>query len=266
MKLIEATLMARVQALLDARQALPRAQRDGGRPRLQVEPGDGVTDMLIYDEIGFFGVSATDVTASLADVTGDLNVRVNSPGGDVFDGVAIYNALADHPGKVTVTVDGLAASAASFIAMAGDTIRMNRASQMMIHDASGLCIGNATDMTDMAALLDRVSATIAGIYADRTGVDTETWRTQMRAETWYSAEEAVTAGLADAMTPARPRPAAGEDTAASWDLTVFQYAGRTAAPAPPVDAAPGDDQTNDRTEIDIDALSSALAALRGVRQ
>lgn len=262
MKLIDASLMARVQALLDARQALPRvAAKATERPRLQVEPGDDVTDLLIYDEIGFFGVSAQDVTDSLADVTGDLNVRLNSPGGDVFDGVAIYNALSDHPGKVTVTVDGLAASAASFIAMAGDTVRMNRASQMMIHDASGLCIGNAGDMTEMAALLDRVSDTIAGIYADRTGVDVEAWRGQMRTETWYSAEEAVSAGLADAMTPARKRPSQDED-AAAYDLTVFHFAGRANAPAPPLnhDAAPGADGHH---EIDVNAISSALEALKG---
>jgi ATP-dependent protease ClpP protease subunit len=252
-KLIEAGLMARVQALLNGRDKLPRAKVEG-RPKLQVTIGDDSTDMLIYDEIGMWGVSAQDVADSLAEVKGDVNVRLNSPGGDVFDGVAIYNMLADHPGNVTVTVDGLAASAASFIAMAGDTIRMNRASQMMIHDASGLCIGNAADMTDMAVLLDTISDTIAGIYADRTGTPAAAWRARMHAETWYDAAEAVEAGLATEMTAPGERDAA---VAASFDLTVFQFAGRTAAPTPP--AAPAADDH----EIDVQAISEALGALKG---
>jgi ATP-dependent protease ClpP protease subunit len=250
---IEAGLMSRVQGLLDARQALPRAKAEG-RPKLQVAVESNVTDLLIYDEIGWWGINAADVADSLAGIKGDLNVRLNSPGGDVFDGIAIFNQLADHDGQVTVTVDGLAASAASFIAMAGDTIRMNRASQMMIHDASGLCIGNAADMTDMAVLLDTISDTIAGIYADRTGTPAAAWRARMHAETWYDAAEAVEAGLATAMTAPRERDAA---VAASFDLTVFQFAGRTAAPTPP--AAPAADDH----EIDVQAISEALGALKG---
>jgi ATP-dependent protease ClpP protease subunit len=252
MKRIDAGLMARVQALLDARQHLPRVQN---RRPIQTAEGDDVTDLMIYDEISWFGICAQDVVDALAGIKGNLNVRINSPGGDVFDGVAIYNALAAHDGDVTVTVDGLAASAASFIAMAGDAIRMNRGAQMMIHDASGLCIGNAADMTEMAGLLNRVSDTIAGIYADRTGVDAADWRTRMCAETWYNADEAVEAGLATEMAPSRhrgkPEPDGDEpeDKAKAWDLTVFQYAGRTAAPPPSLDTAvgPHDTATTDGT-------------------
>lgn len=241
---IEAGLMARVQALLNARQALPRAGIEN-RPRLQTTENGDVTDLMIYDEISWFGICAQDVVDALAGVKGDLHVRINSPGGDVFDGVAIYNALADHDGNVMVTVDGLAASAASFIAMAGDTIRMNRGTQMMIHDASGLCIGNAAEMSEMAGLLNKVSDTIAGIYADRTGVDAADWRERMLAETWYNADEAVTAGLATEMAPSKrrgqPEPDGDEPqdkaTVKTWDLTVFQYAGRAKAPAPLVDTA-----------------------------
>jgi ATP-dependent protease ClpP protease subunit len=257
-KRIEAGLMARVQALLNGREKLPRAKVEG-RPKLQVTVEGDSTDMLIYDEIGFWGVSAQDVAESLADVKGDLNVRLNSPGGDVFDGVAIYNMLADHDGQVTITVDGLAASAASFIAMAGDTIRMNRASQMMIHDASGLCIGNAADMTDMAGLLDTISDTIAGIYADRTGTAAADWRAAMHVETWYDAAEAVEAGLATEMAAPRRR----EEPAATFDLTVFQFAGRAKAPAPQTPDAGAD---ADVTDPDTTAISSALSALKGAFQ
>jgi hypothetical protein len=118
---------------------------------------------------------------------------------------------------------------------------MNRASQMMIHDALGMCLGNEADMTEMARLLSRVSDTIASIYADRAGGDAADWRTAMRAESWYNAAEAVTVGLADEMAPSRrgeddePPAEPNEDeamVAASFDLSVFIHAGRDKAPTP----------------------------------
>jgi len=196
---VDAGLCARVRALLAARD---EGRRPGVRPSIEVRAqADGATELLIYDEIGFWGINASDFAGVMAKVSGPLHVRVNSPGGDVFDGIAIYNMLADYPGEVTVIVDGLAASAASFIAQAGDRVRMNRGSQMMIHDASGLCIGNAAEMQAMAALLDQVSDALADIYAARSGTDAGAWREAMRAETWYTAEQAVEAGLADEMVP-----------------------------------------------------------------
>lgn len=243
-------LVAQVQALLDGRDARQRPANQA-RPTAQVTAEGGATEMLIYDEISWWGISASDVAAALAGVTGDLHVRVNSPGGDVFDGIAIYNMLIDHPGKVTVTVDGLAASAASFIAQAGDEIRMNRGSQMMIHDASGMCWGNSADMTAMASLLDMVSGTLAGIYAARTGTDADTWRAAMREETWYTAEAAVEAGLADAMVPhpGQEADATPQDAVRSLVASLYPYglpdgqrSSRPAASAPvatpPTDPAP----------------------------
>lgn len=232
-------LMHRVRAHLSARDARPRAALPSGRgpARLRVEALAGADTATLYvlDEIGYWGISAADVMAELAQLSTvrDLTVRINSPGGDVFDGVAIFNAISDHPANVTVVVDGVAASAASFIAQAGDRRCMNRAAQMMIHDASGMCYGNASDMAEMQALLDRISDTIAGIYADRSGVDAATWREAMRAETWYSPDEAVAAGLADETAAPAEEPEEDEPAvAASFDLTVFAYAGRSAAPAP----------------------------------
>ncbi|WP_431897912.1 head maturation protease, ClpP-related [Nonomuraea sp. bgisy101] len=198
---LDPALVTRVQAFLAQRDA--RALPNGFvRPQAKVTATEGGgAELMIYDEISYWGVCATDVAAALASISGDLHVRINSPGGDVFDGLAIYNMLIDYPGQVTVTVDGLAASAASFIAMAGDRVVMNRGSQAMIHDASGLCWGNAADMKAMAALLDQVSTTLASIYAARAGGDIDTWRTYMRDETWYTAEAAVEAGLADELVP-----------------------------------------------------------------
>lgn len=199
--MVDAELMSRVRALLARRDDRPLPSGHA-RPELRLTAqADGGAELLIYDEISWWGITAVDVAAALSTLAGPLTVRINSPGGDVFDGVAIYNMLLDYPGEVTVTVDGLAASAASFIAMAGDTIRMNRASQMMIHDASGFTWGNAADMRAMAALLDQVSSTLAGIYAARTGTDADTWRARMLDETWYTAEAAVEAGLADETVP-----------------------------------------------------------------
>ena len=251
---MDAGLLARVQALLAARdaQSLPQGHVRPTPTVTALAEGEG-SELLIYDEIGFWGIWAIDVAAALTTISGPLHVRINSPGGDVFDGVAIYNLIADYPDQVTVTVDGLAASAASFIAMAGDTIRMNRASQMMIHDASGGCRGNAADMKAMAALLDMISGTIAGIYAGRAGGEVDEWRERMLVDagfgTWYTAEEAVEAGLADELVPlpaAEPEPES-EPTGrapARVAAALFPYGAddadrwRLAACAAPTDQAP----------------------------
>lgn len=162
----------------------------------------GAAEAYIYGVIGS-DWNEGDVTASsfvrdLRNVTAPvIDLHLNSPGGLVWDGIAIYSALLNHPATVNVHVDGIAASAASFVAMAGDTITMEKPAKMMIHDAQGVAIGNAADMAEMAQLLDETSDTIAGIYADRTGADVSQWRDAMKAETWFSASQAVEAGLAD---------------------------------------------------------------------
>jgi ATP-dependent protease ClpP protease subunit len=159
-------------------------------------------DVFIYDEIGesFWGggVSAQTMATELAALDVDeLNVYINSPGGAAWDGIAIMNAIRRHRAHVTVYVDGLAASAASVIAMAGDRIVMNRGSELMIHDASGGAYGNADLMDEVGQILHKLSDSIAAVYAGRSGTDRDTWRAAMKAETWYTAEEAVAAGLAD---------------------------------------------------------------------
>lgn len=178
-----------------------------------------VADVHLYDIVGEYGVSARQFVADLSAITAKtINMHINSPGGDVFDGIAIHAALVNHPATVNVAVDGLAASAASFIAMAGDSIGIEKPATMMIHDASALAWGNAADMREAADFLDRVSDSIAGIYADRAGGDAATWRAAMLATTWYSSAEAVAAGLADSVlndTAPPPPPAEGDDVAAT---------------------------------------------------
>lgn len=165
-------------------------------------------EVWIYDAIGEWGITADEFVRDLRTVTAKtIDLHINSPGGLVFDGVAIYSALKNHAATVDVFVDGIAASAASFVAMAGDTVVVEKPAKLMIHDAGGLVLGNAADMRQMADLLDELSDTIAGIYADRAGGAVAKWRDAMRAETWYSAAEAVKAGLADRVAnDSKPAP------------------------------------------------------------
>lgn len=184
----------------------------------------------IYDEIGMYGVSADGFVSELRNITGDVQLHINSPGGDVFEAIAIYNALTDRQGKVSITIDGLAASAASFIAMAASPGELEMAphSKMMIHDGFGMAIGNAADMRKTADLLDEVSNDIAEIYAARTGKPTAQWRTAMQVETWYSDQEAVDAGLADRVRGQDP-PVRND-----WDMSVFAHYAGVAMNAGPV--------------------------------
>jgi ATP-dependent protease ClpP protease subunit len=165
-------------------------------------------ELFLYDEIGGYGVTAADMVAELGQVSAsEITLRINSGGGSVFEGTAIYAALKRHPARVNGYVDGIAASAASFIAMACDRLTMEKPAKLMIHDAAagGMYIeGNAelfraarVEVVKMADLLDDLSDTIAEIYADRAGGTVAEWRARMRAETWYGAAEAVAAGLAD---------------------------------------------------------------------
>lgn len=164
-----------------------------------VAPADA--EIFIYDEIGgSFGVDATELVMAINEIAADnINVRINSPGGSVFDAIAIYNALIKNPANVTTYVDALAASAASIIAMAGDEVVMMPGSQMMIHDALGMEFGNENDMRAMADFLGKQSDNIASIYQARAGGDStvEDWRNLMLAETWMFAAEAVDMRLAD---------------------------------------------------------------------
>lgn len=188
------------------RAPLPYASIPGFALRPRAEAG-APAELMIYGRIGgggFLsdGISASDVAAALRDAgPGPLTVRINSGGGDVFDGVAIYSLLVSHPGTITAQVDGLAASAASFIMLAADHIRAERPAMFMIHGGMTMTFGNQQTHERAAALLGKVSDTIAGMYADRAGEDIEAWRTTMDENgedgTWYTGQEAYDAGLID---------------------------------------------------------------------
>lgn len=155
-------------------------------------------EMLIYSEIGYWGITAQDFKTALDGITAStINVRINSPGGDVFDGLAIYNSLKAHPATINTFVDGWAASAASFIMLAGDTVSMAENSMAMIHKAWGIGVGNADDMTALAGVLSKIDGQIAGMYAAKTGKTPDECLASMAAETWFTASEAKTFGLID---------------------------------------------------------------------
>lgn len=131
----------------------------------------------------------------------DVTIHVNSPGGDFFEGLAIYNLLREHPNDVTVKVLGLAASAASIITMAGDTVMVPRAGFIMIHNVSAIAIGNRHDFREMADMLEPFDATLADIYAARTGLPKDDITRMLDRETWIGGAEAVEKGFADQLLP-----------------------------------------------------------------
>ena len=190
-------------------------------------------EVAIYDEIGAFGVSAKGFLAELGALPGGapIDLRLNSPGGSVFDAVAIHNALARHAGPVTAWIDGIAASAASYVAMAGDEVMMPGNAFLMIHDPSGLAAGTAGDMRAMAEALDKVKASLVAGYAAKSGRTAEEVSALMAAETWFDAADAVARGFADRVVePVR--------IAARFDVGRFRNAPPALAEA--VEAGAGD--------------------------
>jgi len=200
--------------------------------KIENKVADKSATMWMYDEIGGYGIQAQDFISELNDIdASEINVHINSPGGEVFEGLAIYNALKNHPANINITIDSLAASIASVIAMAGDSVKMAKNAEFMIHEGHAQTSGNSADLTKMVALLDRASDNIASVYADRAGGDISQWRAAMQTETWFNAEEAVKAGLADEVLKTN-----GKSVRNIADLKVFNFAGRNFAPDPVLNA------------------------------
>jgi ATP-dependent Clp protease, protease subunit len=164
-----------------------------------IQAKGSTAEIVIYDEVGLFGISAkqfNDQLKALGPVS-TIVLRVNSPGGDVWDGIAIFNMLKRHPARVEVIVDGIAASIASVIAMAGDRIKMPSNSFMFIHDPLAVVLGDAENMREMADSLDKVAAALVSTYMNKTGKSEEEVKKWMAGDTWFTAQEALEAGLAD---------------------------------------------------------------------
>jgi ATP-dependent protease ClpP protease subunit len=181
-------------------------------------------DMIVssQDEADFWGgVAADTFVKTLKGMTGDVSLRINSPGGDVFGARAMAQAIREHDGKVTAHVDGYAASAASFLTSVADETVMGPGSMLMIHKAWSIAIGNANDMTATANLLDKIDGTIVETYqsaAAKRGVEGADFAELMAAETWLTAQEAIDLGLADAVAEDGPK------NKAKWDLSAYENA------------------------------------------
>ncbi|MEM9043508.1 MAG: head maturation protease, ClpP-related [Pseudomonadota bacterium] len=158
------------------------------------------------------GVSSKRIAAALRRNAGkDVTVQINSPGGDFFEGMTIFNMLRDHPGKVRVEVLGVAASAASIIAMSGDEVILAPGAFLMIHQASALAMGRADDMEEVAAALRQFDSAMAEIYADRSGMSEDEALTLMASDTWFNGAQAVDAGLADEEANIEVTASTGDD-------------------------------------------------------
>lgn len=181
---------------------------------------DQPATIQIFDQIGEDWFSNNGITAkSFAETLqavgpGPLNVEINSPGGNVWDGLSIYNMLRGRQGTVTTKVVGVAASIASIIALAGDTVEIADAALMMIHDPSGLAAGTSDDMRKMADALDQHAEVLVGVYAKKTGKSPSAIRSAMKSETWFTSAEAISFGLADSVS--EERPAMEANAARAW--------------------------------------------------
>lgn len=190
--------------------------------------------IYIYDvivgsdlEAEFFGgIAPSPFIAALKGMTGDVHLRINSPGGDVFGANAMAQAMREYDkGQIVAHVDGVAASAASVLAVtAGETV-MAPGSMLMVHNAWTMALGNRNDLLETAALLEKIDGMLAQTYATKSGGKVADFAAMMDAETWFTPEEAVAAGLANSIAEVKQKPAQ-----ASWDLSVFAKAPKAAAP------------------------------------
>lgn len=220
---------ARVQALADGTAAPVAFFWED--PELTTAEGANGFEIYFNDMIDdWFGISSSMIVEALQAAGGrDVLVHVNSPGGMVFEGLAIYSALKQYAGKVTMRVEGLAASAASFVICAGDETIIEPGAMIMIHDAWNITIGDAADHRKEADVLDKVSDSIAAMYAEKSGTDAAAWRTAMVEETWYGSAESVTVGLADSVVGSGDTSAATRKPAPA--ASVPQWSGLFARPA-----------------------------------
>lgn len=194
----------------------------------------GEAEIYLYDaivdselEAEFWGgVSPKSFVQSIKDIDADvIHLRVNSPGGSVFAARAMEQALRDHKAKIVAHVDGVAASAASFLVMAADEIVMSPGALMMIHKAWTVAMGNADDLMNTAGLLEKIDSTLVQTYAQRTGMDADKIADMMASETWFTAQEAVDAGFADSISES-------VKAAQRWNLSAYQKAPAQPEPKP----------------------------------
>ena len=187
---------------------------------MKVDKKDETAEISIFNEIGGWGLAVADFKRDFDAVKNNKKIKLllNSAGGSVFDGMAIYNILAAYKSKISVEVVGIAASVASGIALAGHELTMGEGSYFMIHNPTGLCIGTAEDMRKVAEILEKIAGQIANIYTSNSNLDKDDVLQKMSEETWFTAEEALEAGFADNIVDY------GEMAAMAYDIDKYSYA------------------------------------------
>lgn len=228
-----------------------------GRGFVRAEKSAEEATLYIYDAIVsddyWGGVSAIAIVKELVALDAPvIHLRINSPGGDVFAARAIEQAVREHKSRVIAHIDGYAASAASYLALAADEVHIAQGGFFMIHKAWTFAMGNADDLMETAALLEKVDESLVGTYASETGADPDQIREWMRAETWFSADEAVEHGFADKIADGSP------SAATEWNLAAYANAPRQAPRAAEPDPAPDPAQPAAKV-CDTDHLKRQLA-------
>ena len=208
------------------------SNRKKGSFRAEALPGNGEATIYLYDMIVnsdveaeyWGGVSPQAFIKALNEITAPtIHLRINSPGGSVFAARAIEQAIREHSSTIVAHVDGLAASAASFLIMAADTIEMSPGSFIMIHKAWTFAYGNADDMLKTAGLLEQIDGSLVKTYAAATGQAEDEISAWMSAETWFDAEKAVELGFADQVSEASSSSTTKNSAKQSWDLSAFAH-------------------------------------------
>lgn len=204
-----------------------RHERDGDVSRIYIE---GPIDP-------WWGASADAFRAALAAAGGPVHVHINSPGGDVFEARTMQAAVVKHPHEVHMHVDGLAASAASFFALSGNSLSMTRGGMLMVHEAWTIGYGNKGELRKTADLLEQIDADLVRDYAARTGKPEDEVRVWVEAETWFGVDDALALGFIDSIDPNTRRGGEASALAARWNLSAYKHAPKFEQPsAPPRDS------------------------------
>lgn len=212
-------------------QLLQANARADSAPAIRADTSGDVAHVYVYDVIdSYWGASAKAMIDALAGAQGKpIALHINSPGGDVFEARAMVSALRSHGGPVTTYIDGLAASAATYLALAGDQVHITDGGMFMVHNSWTLAWGNKTELRSTADLLEKIDGTIASDYMRKTGASAEQVTGWMDAETWFTAQEAKDAGFIDHIDGQADAPAA----LARWNLSAYANAPQIEPPNPP---------------------------------
>lgn len=246
--------------LMSARMFTTVADGPTEKLRLAAAADEGTaTGLYVYDYIGGWdGVKAIDVATMLTGLTGPVDVHINSGGGSIFEGSAIFNAIRNYRGGAkTAYIDGIAASAASFIALACDEVVFEDNATMMIHDGMSGAVGTEEELHDAADVVGMLSNTIAAIYARKAGGTAESWRELMQVgDTWFTAQEAIDKGLGDRIAshgPDEPTPDEPAEPGNFLDLALLTARAPAAGPVPPTPVS-----TDSPPAFDVEGLRTAL--------